>query len=241
MEIIRNDKMINRNGKIGQYLSLAGFACMAVVIVLMFQLTGTSATQTVGDNRFYWFFAAFILGMIFTQIGNSLGSRFGRSPRIDQRIDAALKGLPGEYNLYHYKSPASHLLVGPAGVWVLLPYHVVGTITYDKKRWKVRGGGFLQSYIRFFGAESIGRPDLDAEAEVAAVNKTLLTHYEQDELPAVKPLILFVSDKAVIEIEDAPIPSLPIKKLKDFIRQTAKDAPMDKAVYEQVKELLPKE
>lgn len=239
MEIIRNDKMIKRNGKIGQILSMAGLACMGLVLYFTFQFSSTD--ETVLDTRMYWYFAAILLGMILTQIGNSLNSRYGRSPRPDQRLDASLKGLPGEFHLYHYKSPATHLLVGPAGIWILLTYQVVGAISYEKKRWKLRGGGFLQSYIRFFGAETLGRPDLDASAETEAVRKLLLTHFEADELPPIQTAIVFTSDRAEIQVEAAPIPTLPIKKLKDFIRKAAKDAPLAKPVYDQVKALLPEE
>ena len=54
----------------------------------------------------------------------------GTPPTPDELIDQALKGLDKKYTLYHYSIPVSHLLVGPAGVWILLPYYQRGTITY---------------------------------------------------------------------------------------------------------------
>ncbi|HAV76072.1 MAG TPA: hypothetical protein DCX53_01825, partial [Anaerolineae bacterium] len=65
----------------------------------------------------------------------------------DEKLDAGLKGLQNEFVIYHYKAPASHLLIGPAGVWVLLPFHQRGQVTYKKNRWRNSGGGFLQGYM----------------------------------------------------------------------------------------------
>ena len=89
-----------------------------------------------------------------------MGNRYGRSPRPDEKLDAGLKGLQNEFVMYHYTTPVSHLLLGPAGVWVFKPYHQRGQVTFKKNRWQMRGGGFLQSYMRLFGQESFGRPDL---------------------------------------------------------------------------------
>ncbi len=91
------------------------------------------------------------------------GNRWGRSPRPDELIDKGLKGLGREYTIYHYVTAASHLLVGPAGVWTLMPYYQSGKIVYEKKRWKSRGGGFIQSYLRLFGQENMGRPEIESE------------------------------------------------------------------------------
>ena len=56
--------------------------------------------------------------------------------------------------------PTAHLLVGPVGVWVLMPRHQAGRITYDenKNRWRQKGGNF---YLKIFAQENLGRPDLE--------------------------------------------------------------------------------
>ena len=70
----------------------------------------------------------------------------GLSPSVKKEIDAALKGLPGETSVYHYTTPASHLLVGPAGIWVIVASTALGKVGYSKNRWRISGGGFAQTF-----------------------------------------------------------------------------------------------
>ncbi len=108
-----------------------------------------------------------------SQIGMYYGNRWGRSPRPDEMIDKSLKGLGRDYTIYHYVTSAAHLLVGPAGIWTMMPYYQSGKIIYEKKRWKSRGGGFLQSYLRLFGQENMGRPEIESETEIEATKRYL--------------------------------------------------------------------
>ena len=138
-----------------------------------------------------------------------MGNRWGRSPRPDEKFDAGLKGLHSDFNIYHYTSPVSHLLVGPSGVWILLPYHQRGKAEYVKNRWKMSGGGFMQTYMRIFGQESIGRPEIDAENEVQVLKKFLAKNMDEASIPEIKPILVFTSDEVEIEAGDSPmIPTL---------------------------------
>ena len=170
-----------------------------------------------------------------------MGNKFGRSPRPDEKLDAGMKGLPGDYSIYHYTTPASHLLVGPAGVWVLMPYHQRGQVVYRKNRWKISGGGFLQSYMRIFGQESLGRPDIETDNEIAKLQKYLAKQMDESQIPAIKPLIVFTNDEVEIDAENAPIPVMKVKQVKDFIRQRAKEKPIGQLQLAAVKEALPEQ
>jgi hypothetical protein len=161
MKIIKNEKLISRNSKIGQYTSLGALVVLAAGMYISFAKPAL----------FTYSLICLLVGFIMTQVGMYMGNRWGRSPRPDEKIDAGLKGLHSEFNMYHYSSPVSHLLVGPSGAWVLLPYHQKGKVEFKKNRWKMSGGGFMQGYMRIFGQESIGRPELDAENEVSTLKK----------------------------------------------------------------------
>jgi hypothetical protein len=168
-----------------------------------------------------------------------MGNRWGRSPRPDEKIDAGLKGLPGDYTIYHFVTPASHLLVGPAGVWILLPYRQRGVVKYTKNRWRVGNGGFLQAYMSIFGQEGIGRPDLEASGEAAGVQRLLMKQLNEGELPPLQAALIFMHDAVEIQVEDAPLPALKIKQLKDFMRQRAKEKPLSQLQLSAVKSALP--
>lgn len=214
MKIIKNEKLIKRNSTIGNWTSLAALVILGVGMYI-------SITRT---DLFIYALVALLVGFTLTQIGMYMGNRYGRSPRPDEKLDAGLKGLPGDFTIYHYASPASHLLVGPAGVWLLMPYHQRGQVTFRKNRWQMSGGGFLQSYMRIFGQESLGRPDLEIESETKNLRKHFARKMDESAIPEIKPLIIFTNDEVEITTEDAPVPALKLKQVKDFLRQKGKEA-----------------
>jgi hypothetical protein len=213
MKIIKNEKLISRNGKIGQWMSLGALAVLGFGMYISFTR----------PELFTLSLVCLAAGFIMTQVGMYLGTRYGRSPRPDEKLDAAMKGLHSEFNIYHYSSPVSHLLVGPSGTWVLLPYHQGGQVYYDGKRWRVRGGGFFLAYMRIFGQEGIGRPDIEAGNEVLSMQKFFAKKMEESAVPEIKPLLVFTNDTVELEAGESPIPAIRIKQLKEFIRQGAKN------------------
>lgn len=229
MNIIKNEKLIKRNSRIGQITSLGALGVLGVGMYLSFTR----------PELFVWAVGALLVGFTLTQIGMYFGNRWGRSPRPDEKLDAGLKGLTREYSLYHWTTPVSHLLVGPAGVWVLLPYHQRGQVTYQKNRWRLKGGGFLQGYMRIFGQEGIGRPDLEAESEIRSLRKALSRHLEESEIPEINALLVFTAQGVEIEAGDAPLTALPLKKLKNFMRQQAKNRAISPQSVSTIQALLP--
>ncbi|MBT3314519.1 MAG: hypothetical protein HN390_07880 [Anaerolineae bacterium] len=216
MKIISNEKLIKRNAKIGQATSLSSLVILGLGMYISFQK----------PELFNISIGALLVGFILSQVGIYFGNRWGRSPRPDELLDQGLKGIPGEYTLYHYSSPVPNLLVGPAGIWLLLPFHQHGTIIYDGKKWKTKGGGFTQSYMKVFGQESMSRPDLDAGAFADKLTKALKKEMPEEQIPPIQAALVFTSKTVEVEADDAPVPTLHLKKLKPFIRKMAKEAPI---------------
>lgn len=229
MKIIKNEKLIKRNSSIGNYLSLGALAVLGTGMYLSIKRT----------DLFAYALAALVIGFIMTQIGMYMGSRFGRSPRPDEKLDAALKGLQNDFSIYHYSTPVGHLLVGPAGVWVLLPYHQRGRMVYKKNRWQLSGGGFLQSYMRIFGQEGIGRPEVDAEHEIEIARKYFAKQMDEAEIPEINAMLVFTSDDVEIEAADSPLLALKAKQIKDFFRQKAKEKSLGQTQLAAIKVVLP--
>jgi len=182
-----------------------------------------------------------VLGFMMTQVGMYMGNRWGRSPRRDEKIDAGLKGLHSEFSIYHYAGPVSHLLVGPAGMWVILPYQQAGTVHFEKNRWKIKGGGFMQSYMRIFGQEGIGRPDIEAESELEVARKFFAKHMDESAIPEIKPVMVFTNEKVEVEPGDSPIPAMKLKQLKGFLREEAKKRKLSNSQIQEITALLPNE
>jgi hypothetical protein len=133
------------------------------------------------------------------------------------------------------------MLVGPAGIWILMPYYQSGKIVYEKKRWKSKGGGFLQSYLRLFGQENMGRPEIESETEIESTKRYLLKILpEGSEVPQIQSVLVFTSPKVDIQVKDAPLPAITPKDLKDFMREKSKEKPMVESLMEKIQGLLPK-
>lgn len=232
MKIVSNQKMIRRNKRIGNYTTIASLVVLGLGLYVSF------TAQT--SEGFTWSMVCLIVGFLLSQVGIFFGNRWGRSPRPDETLSHALKGLDDKYTLYHYMTVASHLLVGPAGVWVLLPYQQQGSITYDqaKNRLHQKGGNW---YMKMFAQESIGRPDQEAASSIQEMEKFIKKETEIPGLPEPEAIIVFVNPKANVNASEAHVPTLHVEKLKDFIRGQAKrdPAPLDSIrVFQQ---MLPEE
>jgi hypothetical protein len=229
MKIIKNEALIKRNGRIGQWTSMAALVILAAGMYISFQK----------PELFVYSIGALLLGFTLTQIGMYFGNRWGRSPRPDEILDAGLKGLTSDFTIYHFASPVAHLLVGPAGVWSLLPYHQRGRVTYKNNRWRLSGGGFMQSYMRIFGQEGLGRPDLEADGEIRSLKKFFLQHMDESEIPEIQVALVFTNDTLEVESEDSPLPALKLKRLKEFMRQKSKNRALSPEQMDRISKIMP--
>lgn len=232
MKIIKNEKLITRNSKIGQWTSLGALGVLGIGMYISFTRPELFTVSLI----------SLLLGFIMSQVGMYMGNRWGRSPRADEKIDASLKGLHSEFNVYHFSSPISHLLVGPAGVWALVPFHQGGKISFTKNRWRNSGGGFFAGYMRIFGQEGLGRPELEAESQVEILQKFFKKNIEEaSTIPEVKAVLVFTNDNVELEANDSPIPAMKLKQLKEFMRQASKNRVLSNTQISQITNVLPKE
>ncbi len=227
MKIVSNEKMIKRNATIGRYTTLASLAILGVGLFISFQ-----------PQYVQYSFIALLFGFVLSQVGIYFGSRWGRSPRPDETLSAALKGLNDQYTLYHYVAPVPHLLVGPAGIWVLQPYYQKGVITYDeaKGRWKQKGGNL---YMKVFAQEGLGRPDLEVRSNEETIANYLHKKLGDIDIPGIKSALVFTNDKVELDAQNAPVPTVTDGKLKDLIRRKAKEEPASLEQIRLVEKTLP--
>jgi hypothetical protein len=247
MKIITNNQKIKRNKRIGQIINYASLAILGITAVLLYYSLTTTNNFALQNYSLIGVIAAYLI----TQVSLYYGNRWVRSPRPDEQLTASLKGLEDKYTLYHYKTSVPHLLIGPAGIWVLIPYYQAGTITYDEKkgRWKQKGGNW---YLKIFGQENISRPDLEVKNYVEDVmqmihglfkddEQTLSRFIKDDETPIVQAALIFTNPKAIIQAPDAPSATMSIDKLKDFIRKKAREKGVPMEAIVALEEHLPYE
>ncbi len=230
MKIVSNTKLIKRNKKIGQTLTIGALIVLAIGLYYSFtqpeQITIT--------------FGALLFGFLMTQIGIYFGNRWGRSPRPDELLTSGLKGLEDKYTLYHYVTDIPHALIGPAGIIALIPISVGGTIIYDenKNRFRQKGGNL---YLKIFGQEGLGRPEMDAQYTISDFEKFLKKKFPNLEIPDIQAILVFTNPKARLETNGSPISALPLEKLKDFIRKRGKEKPVPLSFIQEIQKGLPEE
>lgn len=212
MNIITNEPLIKRNKRIAQLSMIAGLAVLGGGMYVSYKM----------PEQFGLSLGALILGFGLSQLGIFFTKRWGRSPRPDELINQALKGLDSKYTLYHYRTPTSHLLVGPGGVWVLMVRHIPGVISFSNGRWRQRGGNL---YLKIFGQETLGRPDLEIGFEMENVEKFLKRILPEEKVPPIQAALTFAHPKVEIDIspdDKPPVETVMISKLKEVIRKTPK-------------------
>jgi hypothetical protein len=57
----------------------------------------------------------------------------------------------------------------------------------------------------------------------------------ETEIPEIYPLMVFTDDNIELEVEGAPIPTMKLKQIKDFIRQKAKEKKLSAETLVQLK------
>jgi hypothetical protein len=232
MNILIHEKNVRRNTKIGQYTTLVSLVVLA----------GGMYVSIMYAALYYISFAALLIGFVLSQVGIYFGNRWGRHPRADERITTAIKGLTKDYNLYHYLTPVNHLLVGPAGIWIIETYYQRGTISYNKNKWIQTGGGFMLAYLKIFAQEGLGRPDIEIKSDIDNFTAALKKALGPDQpLPPINAVLVFTDDRAILDAADAPNPTIKIDQLKELLRKAAKQNPFPASEIKRITAVLPAE
>lgn len=200
---------IQRNHNTGRFLVFSGLALLAGGFI--YSLNNREDVTTV--------LLVAVLGTLTSQFGIAMMNKWGRNPREDERIDAALKGLDDRWAILHYAGPTDHLLIGPPGTITLVPDSSEGQISYEDDQWiqDKPSGGFLQRG----GRKALNLP---RKAERAKTNAEVFlnSHFSGNEGSyEAQPNYIFMSDEADLNLGKAetPLPAVHYKKVKDHLRK----------------------
>jgi hypothetical protein len=230
MKISNNYPLIQKNKKISQTVLYASLALL--VIGLVWSFTGADITQ------YTMAYIILIPAYLLVQVSIYLANKWGRSPRPDEIIEQSLKGLNDQYTLYNYNTGVPHLLVGPAGIWIIKPYYQFGTISYnsDKNRFEQKGGAnFIAKLFGQEGLTDILRESKNALRGFDAFNQKAKINLD------IKPKIvnIFYSEKAEVLAKNAPEATIHSSKLKDLVRSQAKTSILKDEKLNQIRQQLP--
>ncbi|MGD8622379.1 MAG: hypothetical protein PVI81_04800 [Anaerolineales bacterium] len=206
MQQYANHTLIKRNGRFGRAIMYLGLGLTIAAAVVVFR----------NPNFVLPALILMLIGGLFSQIGTALFNRFGREPRMDQIIDASLKGLDDRYAIFHYVLGSDHVLVTPEGVFALVPRWEKGELTYADGKWnqkKPKGRLPLPNRTR-----TIRNLEKEAYRELQSLERSLQKYLKSSEELNTQPMLIFIAEDANLDLDGAPILATHRKKLKDTVR-----------------------
>lgn len=235
MQAYVNTKLVESRSRTGKYLILGGFLLWLLSLSIAITLT----PETIGLIPLSYLFM--FLGYILFQGGMHWYTAFGRSPRPDELLAKALKGLDNKTRLYSYLWPVEQLLLTPWALYVVEMRWLVGKIRVKGDRWQ-RPRNLLEWFTALWELGRLGNPSQDAQRSVEATRK-LLTQVgegESDPLQSVpiEPLVVFVSPRVQLTVEEPTIPVLLAKDLKDYLKKQSSRPKLPEEQYKLLTQVL---
>lgn len=207
MRVITDQKKINRNSRIGYWASMFSPMILMISAVTLFQ----------NPNAILQALILLLIGSFGYSIGMNYRS-YGRGT--DMVFNTVLKRLGNEYTIYHFITPVNHLLVGPSGIWILVPKFNRGIVTYNEKRkqWRLTRDSALRKAF-FFMSEGLGNPKRDILSQADSLDKYLSKRWTLEEKPHVQAALVMIHPDTKVDADNAPIPTMHATQLRAFMRE----------------------
>jgi hypothetical protein len=195
---------VKRNARFARILSFGGLAIMGLGLLISFR----------PPYRIDIVLGLFLVGILASQVGLPMRNRWDRRPRIDEILDGALKGLDQRFAIFHYSLGARHVLIGPGGVFAVIPRVENGLIRYSDSHWTRTTN--KSGLLRRAGTRSIRGLEREIAAEVDRASSRLNLPF------AVRPFIVFLHAGAEMDVRESPELATHLKKLKTSLRKLPK-------------------
>ncbi|MCY4010151.1 MAG: nuclease-related domain-containing protein [Anaerolineaceae bacterium] len=204
MRVITNSQLVTRNRRLATYLFIFALG----FLILSFVLTGNFIQPE--DERIASLlpivsFIVLPLALVSALISSKMTNQWLRRPRPEEEIPANLKGFSERSALFsYYHFPARHVLVCPQGIFAIITRYQEGYYRVSGNSWGSRRS-ILGRILGFFRMDGIGNPTEDARRAAQQLQRSV------DRLVAdvpVQPLIVFISERARLEIEKPAVPVL---------------------------------
>ncbi len=210
MEAFVNERKVKVHTEVGRWSSLGG-------LVVLISVLDVSLKRP----ELVWVsMLSLLVGFLASIVGAYHANHWTRPPRADQLLTQALKGISNQYHIYHYLLPVPHVLLGPAGLFVIRAYLHEGRVWHDGKKWKQKRS--VGRILGFTGQDSLADPVRDAEYDAQRFRRWLEKRLGDTPVPEITPLIVFVRDGAELEVPEMAVPVLLQKQLKGWIRRADK-------------------
>lgn len=215
-----DETKIQRRAKLSRILVGAGLGAFLIGLAISF-LRPEQIALVLG---------AAMLGLVLSQAGNLLHTRWGRSPRMDEIVESAFKGLDDRYAMFHYCYGVDHFLTGPAGVHLLLPRTEEGEISFTDGEWWQQAP--KRGLLRRGGLRSMGDLAREGERKLAKFKSRLAKSVSDLGEFDFYAVLLFIHPDADVRADESPLPCIYYKKAKGWIRRLPKGDSFSEAQIE---------
>ena len=214
MKAVTNTKLVEQRAK---------WAKRIAPLTMLF-LIGGLVTNFLSINQPEYFQPTLILlglGFVSAIVSSHLVNHWVREPRADQTLDQLLKKFSNDYLLFNYTSAISHALVTPDGIYAIVVKNHDGQIRVEGRRFSRKFN--WRRIFRLLADEGLGAPVAEAEKQAQKLNKQLGKSLAAEEIPDIKPLILFAHKNVTLIVNDPAIPVMQSNELKSFLREQGKN------------------
>ena len=237
MHVVVNQKLISTRVKIASAAHLAALAVFAVGLFVSWSNPEPTMEQMAAA------YGAIIIGLILYNAGQIFLRRFGPRFRADGVLARTLKGLDRRYTLLAFPSTKlpDYILVGPAGVQVIVARPHDGAISCRANRWHRDPGKGLKRLSGLFGGTPFGDPSSDVSKGIARVRQRLEERgIPESQQPPVDGVIVFTNPAAKLRIDGCSYPVTGLKGLRNNVRggKGARERALDERSAERVVQAL---
>lgn len=187
--------------------------------------------------------ASLVVGLFLWSRNLSYLQRWGPRWRQDAKLERALRGLDDRYHLLVAPGPAlpDYLLVGPMGVFVVLPSAVGGIVRVRKDDWTHAGGRSLALRWLFWFSPDPSFGDPPAELK-RAIQRTRF--FLGERLPTevqaqlkIEGLAVFTDPAISLAVQDPNEPATSLRSLRNRVQRLPKSLP-NNAIPQVVRALI---
>jgi hypothetical protein len=211
MEAFVNQRKVKVNTEIGRWTSVAGLVILVGGLVVSLRNPSLAWASML----------SLLLGFLASVVGAYFVNHWTRTPRSDQLLDQALKGISNQYHMYHYLLPVRHVMLGPTGIWLLRTYLHEGPVTYDGRKWKQKLS--VGRVLGFSGQDSLADPVRDALLDQKRFRNWLAARMPERDVPEIYSYIVFVREGVELDVAGTPVPVLEARQLKGAVRRIERD------------------
>ncbi len=222
MQTVTNDSYVRSRTRRGNIANFGSMGLLAVGFLLSLLYENLGRTNALyGQIAIFVAYGCMIGAFLLLSYGRTFTRRWGPRFRQDQWLIPALRTADNRYTLFNYPGSElpDHILLGPGGLFVLVPKPNGGTVRFDGNKWS--RGDVKSSVIRFLAEGTLGDPFADVRIAMTKLATYLRKHGPEELIEGLeaRPVIVFTNPGVNLQVRNAPLPVMHSKDLKTVVRR----------------------